>query len=149
VSVGYTVQLLAGEVRILAERFSTAVELLKRLDRERDDLKGGGFRPHPHAKVVRTWSFISDDLQEIESFPDMLLALRFEPLLDPDGDLIEVLLAGGHRSRGDELHFWSALAPIIEPGSRMDWFGEDDAVWRWRFDGSKLVVVPGTLTFEE
>jgi len=148
--VGYTVQLLAGEVVIPADRFAKALDVLKKLDRDRDDLKTGR-RRDVQGELVPCWAFVDRDLdlQEIDSFPDMLRALRFEPVLLPDGDLLGVLLEGCHRSRGDEFDHWSALAPLVQRGSRMDWLGEDGAVWRWRFDGSALVVVPGTLTFDE
>ena len=55
-----------------------------------------------------------------------------------NGDIHGVELIGGERSRGDELHLWRALAPFVEAGGRMDWYGEDEAVERWSFDGEAL-----------
>ena len=144
--MGYTVQLLRGEVVILAADQQDAMEAIKALDRDRADLKSGWHRletgeQEPH------WAFVSEDLQTTEDFDSMLRALRFDPVFTPDGDLIGVVLEGCSRSRGDELHFWKAMAPFVQPGGEMDWYGEDDAVWRWRFDGRDLEVVSGTLRF--
>ncbi len=146
--VGYSVDLLAGNVAIPATRFPQGVELLKALDRTRPDLKGGFYIDEDGRRVPR-WSFVAEDLQELDDLVALLRAIRFIAWLSPDGDLVGVTLEDPPRSMGDEIHFWSALAPIVRAGSSMDWYGEDAAVWRWRFDGTSLRVVPGRLLFDE
>ena len=142
-------QLLSGEVQILAQRHSEALRLLKELDRTRDDLKGGWHRG-PHGEQVPHWSFVDADIQVIADLPSMLRAFRFEPfVLAASGDIYGVELIGCTRKRGDELVVWQVLAPFVEPGGRMDWYGENGAVVRWRFDGQRLTVVPGSLAFAD
>ena len=102
---------------------------------------------HNYAQFSRDLEVI---LQAIDTLPDMLRALRFEPgWVQDDGTIEGVGLIDEPRNKGDELHFWNTLAPFVEPGSYVDWFGEDGAVWRWRFDGNSLRVVGGSLSFDE
>ena len=148
VCVGVTVQLLSGEVRIPVTRQPDALAALKRLDRDRSDLMTGSRRGDDNEPVPH-WAFVDSDLQAIGILEAALRAIRFDPVLDRDGNILGVELAGKSRSRGDELHLWSALAPFVESGGRLDWLDETGAVERWRFDGTRLRVVSGALMFED
>lgn len=140
-------QLLRGDVSIMLARQGPALGALQALDRDRDDLKSGWQRGRGD-EDVRQWAFCSPDLQFLDTLPQALQAIRFDPIVLGNGDIIAVALQGPSPSRGDELHHWSALAPFVEPGGVMDWCGEDESVWRWRFDGNALVEVPGRLSFQ-
>lgn len=147
--VGISVQLLSGEVLIPAARHADALATLKRLDRDRSDLMTGWARGTAN-EVIPHWAYVSPgDVQAATSLADALTAIRFDPVLDPDGDLLGVQLEGGVWSRGDELHLRVALAPYVERGGHLDWLDETGAVQRWRFDGTRLHVVSGSLTFED
>ncbi|MCP3879395.1 MAG: hypothetical protein GY701_13545 [Sulfitobacter sp.] len=144
--MGYTVQLLTGDVFIPAAVFPEALEAVKALDRTRPELKVGHRGP---GGSDLHWAFVDTDLQQVDRFPEMLAAWRFDPILLPGGDVLGVQLSDSPRSQGQEEHLWRALAPFVRAGGRMDWVGEDDAVWRWRFDGAELRVIGGTLRFDD
>ncbi|MFI6834042.1 hypothetical protein ACIBG5_43515 [Kribbella sp. NPDC050241] len=82
----------------------------------------------------------------ITDLGDILRAFRFEPMLEPDGELYGVEFVG--ENIGDDLHLWTALAPFVEPGGEMIWLGEDDALSRWYFDGEAPKVGAGRMVFD-
>jgi hypothetical protein len=145
--MGYRVQLLRGDVSIMLARQGEALAALQALDQDRDDLKSGwhqGLGDEP----TRQWAYCEPDLRFAGSLPRALQAIRFDPVIVGNGDIIAVTLQKPSPGRGDELHHWTTLAPFVEPGGIMDWCGEDESVWRWRFDGRELVEVPGRLSFD-
>ncbi len=148
--VGYTVTLLKGEASIPAAKQSRALEAVHLLN-QRDELKGGWTRVVlPDGTYGRRahWSFVDDDeLAGATSLVDAIAAYRFEAVVTPDGDILGVTLAGGHRSQGDERHLWRALAPFVEPGGELLWHGEDDRIWRWTFDGQAMHEEHGRIVF--
>lgn len=97
--------------------------------------------------VRRHWAFVDADIQAATSLEEVLRAFRFEPVQTPDGGLVGVVLDGGTRSQGDEIHLWNVLAPFVEAGGYMVWHLEEGRVQRWEFDGSRLVVRKGTIDF--
>lgn len=135
---------------IRAGRQDAALAALKHLDATRKDLMGGLHR-NEAGELVPVWSFVARDadLQSMETLVDALSALRFSAVLDPDGAIVGVDLIGHVRSRGDEFHHWSALAPFVEAGGVMDWYEESQAVWRWFFNGESMSVIPGHLSFDQ
>ena len=49
---------------------------------------------------------------------------------------------------GDERHLFDAMAPYVESGSFIEMSGEDDYIWRWKFDGRKCMEEGATLDWE-
>ncbi|MEZ0581261.1 hypothetical protein [Nocardioides sp. MH1] len=145
--MGYSVRLIKGEVIIPASKAEAALAAVHELDR-RDDLKSGWTRDDDGVER-RYWAFASlADVRAARTLSDVLKAFRFEPMLEPDGELYGVEFGG--QNRGDEVHLWTALAPFVEPGGEMVWLSEDedDALTRWTFDGSSLAVSAGRMVFD-
>jgi hypothetical protein len=145
--VGYSVQLIKGEVVIKAADAEAAVAAIRALDL-RDDLKTG-WSADGSAEGRRHWAFTDPDaVRDASTLAEHLTAFRFVPVFDPDGDLLGVELEGGTRSAGDERHLWNVLAPYVTPASEMIWVGEDDILTRWSFDGQGLTVSTGRMVFD-
>jgi hypothetical protein len=146
--VGTQVQLLRANVTILRNRQQAALDALKYLSATRHDLMGG-WRTNDQGERTPHWSFTDGDVGAAETLVDALDVLRFAAMVAPDGDIIGVELIGGTRSQGDERHHWTVLAPFVEAGGVMDWYNENQEVWSWRFDGSAMRVIRGSLLFDE
>lgn len=148
--MGYSVQLIKGGVGIPTAVQDDALRAVRELDL-RDDLKGGWSRVelpdgtlagHPH------WAFVDpDELGAAVTLVEALRAFRFEAVTSPDGQIEGVELIGNVRSAGDERHLWAVLAPFVQAGGEMIWFGEDDRIWRWSFDGTRMHETEGRLSF--
>jgi hypothetical protein len=150
--VGYTVQLIKGDVLIVASDQMPAFEALRALDATRDDLKTGWSRGSDdvNSPGLQHWAFVeSEDLASATTLADMLRALRFRPLIDPDGAIFGVELIDSPRNRGDERWIWATLAPFVSAGGELVWFGEDDQVVMWSFDGRGMTEHLGLLAFGE
>lgn len=48
---------------------------------------------------------------------------------------------------GDYWDFLEALAPFVEPGSYLEWEGEDSGRWRLDFDGTTMTQTDGHTAF--
>lgn len=148
--MGIDVQLLRASVTIPSDRQEAALAALKHLDATRKDLMGGWNRGEAGERVPH-WSFVAldADLQDVDTLTEALAMLRFSAVAAPNGDIVGVELIGHMRSRGDEFHHWSTLAPFIEAGGVMDWYAENQEVWRWSFDGESMSVIAGHLSFDQ
>lgn len=72
--------------------------------------------------------------------------LGFEVFIDGTGGIDGVCFGGGkYFDRVEET--LSALAPVVEDGSHIDFIGEDNYIWRLAFQDGKKSVMEGTLTF--
>jgi hypothetical protein len=89
--------------------------------------------------VKRGWN---KDLRDIEG---ALHAWRYDPEADEHGDIVDVQFIG--EKLGDELLFFKAIAPFVEPGSFIEMRGEDGGMWRWVFDGTTCKEVYATVTW--
>lgn len=148
--MGYTVQLIKGDVFIAASDQMPAFEALRHLDATRDDLKTGWSRESDdlNSPGHQHWAFVeSDDIASAATLADILRALRFRPQIDPDGAIFGVELIDSPRSRGDERWIWATLAPFVSAGGELVWFGEDDQVVMWSFDGRDMTEHIGRLAF--
>ncbi|MEZ0580614.1 hypothetical protein [Nocardioides sp. MH1] len=144
--MGYSVRLIKGEVVIPASRANAALAAVRDLDR-RDDLKSGW--SSDDGVGHRHWAFtIPAEIQAARTLGDVLRAFRFEPSLEPDGELYGVEFVG--QNRGHEALLWAVLAPFVEPGGEMIWLSEDedDALTRWSFDGRSLRASAGRMVFD-
>lgn len=143
--MGYVVWLPKVDVTIPAHRHADALQALRELN-SREDLMGGGHFDGK-ASITRHWSFTDPaKVQAADTLEEMLRALRFPVAdFDDDGTITDVEFSG--EKRGDDKHIWAALAPFVEPGGEMVWHGEDGRVWRWTFDGRRMLRSEGIIGF--
>ena len=74
---------------------------------------------------------------DFANMTDLLSALeewRWEPDMDDDGNVHGVRFTG--EKIGADKQLFDAIAPFVEPGSFIEMRGEDNAMWRWVFDGT-------------
>lgn len=50
---------------------------------------------------------------------------------------------------GEDDALFAAIAPFVEAGSFIDMIGEDNAIWRWYFDGQELQEYRGEPAFPD
>lgn len=150
--MGYYVDTCDSDFFIDRKDFDTAYRLLVDLNR-RDDLKTGGCYPADRerpkdsksvAKDPNVWfSWMPWNYDEVyDNVVDILEAVGFEVHVDERG------ICGVHydSKTGCEEAFLGALAPVVEPGSYINWQGEEYSdIYRYDFDGQTMTVSTGTI----
>lgn len=109
---------------------------------ENDDLKrGGSFGPKSERKCWFSW--MPEDLSTLPDLKAVLLDLGFEDTnYNANGDLV---LGHYNNKTGQEDLFLHTIAPFVEEGSYAIWKGEDNAFYKWEFDGDAMKVIPGEI----
>jgi len=49
----------------------------------------------------------------------------------------------------DDDIFWSTVADFVEDGAYMDWEGEDNERWRYKFEGGKVIYLTGRIVYDQ
>lgn len=66
---------------------------------------------------------------------------------DAEGNIESIDL--NHESLADDHWFFSTIAPWVKAGSKLDFVGEDQEIWRWFFTGKEMVDVEGVVVFQD
>ena len=70
----------------------------------------------------------------------------FEAELSPGGDVFLIYYMG-EKFYGDTGNVFWVIRDLIEPGGFINWVGEDQEMWQWRFDNGTMYEEAGTVTF--
>ena len=127
----YAVFQVGGDIFIPAERFEECLKRIHVFHRSlvADIQVPGG--PESH---------LADSLAE-----KLLLAIAhfgWEVLATDDGALVGVAAP-----RLGDIRVFSFIAPCVEPGSELEYIGEDGAAWKHIFDGTSVVSLVGRITY--
>jgi hypothetical protein len=88
----------------------------------------------------------NDDLRDADTL-EKLVGLFIDPAenLEFDGQSIEFSY---NNKIGQEELLFSLMAPYIEPSKHaVEWRGEDDTLWSWSFDGTKMEIEQGEIVY--
>jgi hypothetical protein len=123
-TMSYSIQINKAEFRIRAENQRAALLAARKLPETK------------YAYVDRNWRKARDLYATFEAW-------GYEPTMEDGdgapGDIIE--LSTSNEVLGDEERLFEAIAPYVEPGSYIEYAGRDGDMWRWSFDGKKLVTL--------
>lgn len=142
--MGYYVQITKSDLVIKKHQQDNAYKAMCDINRF-DDLKSGG--SFSGGKTTEKWfSWMSPNYPEtcndiFEVFGEM----GFDVMTNDDGDITAVFY---DNKIGDEAAFFVALAPYVEDGSHIDWYGEDGALWRWVFSDGVMQSIEGTTVYD-
>lgn len=81
-----------------------------------------------------------------EALKELLEECRWQPTFDSDGNISDLDFTG--EKYGDDDELFTALAPYVDAGSYIEMRGEDDAHWRWNFDGKTMEENHGKMDYE-
>jgi hypothetical protein len=138
--VGYDVRATEASLRISAKSEGDALGALRRLNGECDPrLKRGG-TVDEDGKEHKWFSWMREDFSEYEGLGDVLDDMGFAFMRTEDW---YVVTGWTSEKRGQEDLLMEALAPWVEPGSYVDWVGEDCRRYRWEFADGRMLVRDG------
>jgi len=142
--MGYYVNIEAVNWLLPIAHEDAALQILKDLNKPANDhLKRGG-RFSGGKETAKWYSWMPEDYDKtVTSVSEVLEMLGFDTKIDPEGTRI---LAYDSKTGQEDL-FVNAIAEFVEPGSFIDWRGEDGAFWRWEFRDEKMRTLEGRVTF--
>lgn len=76
-----------------------------------------------------------DLFDEMSSVREIFKEFDFEVDKDEKGNLDDIVFTGGRAGNEDEL--FEAIAPFVEAGSSVSFYGEDSSIWQYCFDGKQ------------
>lgn len=143
--MGYCMLMREADFEIPAEKTADALAAVKSLDPKLDGATGGRFGPG--APEQRWFAWVdTEEYKNAKTLEEALLAWRWELISDADGNYCDIIFGG--EKLGDDMVLFEALAPYVKPGSYIEMAGEDNALWRWVFDGKTMREISPTLIWE-
>jgi hypothetical protein len=132
--MGYSIYQLKSEFFIPNHVQSDALFSIKNLIRE---FSTSG----KHIAFVET-----TEIEQSEFLEDALLALRWIPEVNENGDIVGVEFSG--EKLGDDYQIFNSIAVYVKENSFLTFVGEDSKVSRWLFLNGEVTEQIGILTFE-
>ena len=134
-----------GDIVIPTDKLDEAYAAVVALN-TRNELKRGGHWPPTNAKPAdstsngdpNTWfSWMDWNYDETcDSLEEVMRLLGFDTDMQEDGlHILEY-----HDKTGNEDHFLDAISPFVVDGSEFYWRGEDESIWRNRYQGGKYAT---------
>lgn len=84
-------------------------------------------------------------LRSARTFETAMKAWRWHAEWTLNGDVRGLFFRG--EKLGNDIFLFQVIAPYVQPGSYIEMSGEDGALWRWYFDGIKVIEEEGTITW--
>jgi len=143
--VGYEVRATEINVRIRAEHEAYVLGVLREFNEKcpPEMKRGMSFGYDDDADERRWFSWMRADFAEYESLGQLLDEMGFGHAVN-DGWIV---LTGWHGDKqGQEDLLMEAIAGWVEPGSYIEWVGEDCARWRWEFSPQRELRVRQATT---
>ena len=154
--MGYYVNTTSCDFAVRKENYDKAYRLLCELNAH-DELKTGcrippyETRPDDSESIARNpnvwFSRMSWNYDELfDNAVDILKEVGFEVYEDKGGiDFIAY-----DNNTGCEEEFLTALAPVVEEGSYIEWQGEEYGdLYRYEFDGTTMRILQGEVVWRE
>lgn len=147
--MGYYVHTTAVSFRIKKENldaaFKAACELNWRNDLKRGGRYGAG-RPDPLPEGPNEWVCFSwvdwNYHKTCKDLAEVMSQFRFGVEFDSRGDIVDLSFDS---KTGNEDELLEAIAPFVEPGSYIEWRGEEDDIWRNGFYDGNMTTQQGRL----
>lgn len=130
--MGYYIKQRDVEFTIKAENKEKALKAIKKLTNTKS---GNDSFAWVNMKKAR----------ETDNLNEALIAWRWIAYEDNNGN-IDCLAFDGEKWGSCSLMF-SAIAPYVKKGSYIEMSGEEGEIWRWQFDGKKMIEKFAEITF--
>ena len=142
--MGYYVNIKSVDWLLPVVHEDAALQALKELNSSSNDhlKRGGSFSGGKRTEVWFSW-MPKDYDKTVTTVYEVLDMLGFETEVLPEGTRIRAY----DSKTGQEDLFLDAIAEFVEPGSFIEWRGEDGAFWRNDFDGKTMRTLEGSVTY--
>ncbi len=136
--MGYYVQIISADCRILAEHLDAAFEAMKALNHQPGIVKNGGSWVGGK-QTYSCFSWMDADYDEkCKDAAEILSELGFTTDAADNGDL--AILYYDNKTGQEDL-FLAAIAPFLNEGAYIEWQGEEGSRWRWTPEGTQHATI--------
>jgi hypothetical protein len=142
--MGYYTQITDADFLIPKANEAKALAALKALNgpEYNSQKQGGSFDASGKSEAWYSWMDVDYD-QKVSSCAEVFAMLGFEVEEDADG----LRLTGYDNKTGQEDLFLNAVAPYVAAGSFLAWRGEDGTLYRFEFDGTKMIEMEARVSW--
>ena len=133
--MGYYMSNREADFKIKSENIPGALEAMRKLATQTNRGSGGSWSSKGKTSSSFAW-VDTEKFANAKTLKDALHEWRWEVEFMAE-DIITIYFEG--EKLGDDSILFDALAPFVEPGSYIEMSGEDNAIWRWSFDGKTCV----------
>jgi len=88
-----------------------------------------------------------DDVKRAKTLEEAMYVWNYRAEVDKGGNIIGVEFCAD--KMGNEELMFRAIAPFVKGGSYLEFTGEDDARWRWKFVNGVLKNLDAKIVWEE
>ena len=136
--MGFTMDLVDSAFRIRKEKVPGALQALKRLiDSPTDSDSDLG--------PISGWR---EKLAKSKTLQEALGLWAWEVNSNVQRDVIGISIIGGGKKYLNDDFLFETIAPFVEKGSFIEMEGEDRSLWRWEFDGERVVTKERRVIYE-
>ena len=112
----------------------------------KDELMSGGSY-HGGEKVSCHYSWVDMSFAHLQDIVEVFRCWRWSIERDEQtGDIVDIGFAG--QKLGDDFVLFNTIAPFVKAGSFIEMRGEDNAIWRWQFNGTSCVEKSPTIVWD-
>jgi hypothetical protein len=144
--MGYYTQITDADFLIPTANEAAALAALKALNgpEYNEQKQGGSWGAGAEGKSEAWYSWMDADYdQKVQSCAEVFTMLGFEVEESADG----LRLTGYDNKTGQEDLFLNAVAPHVAAGSFLAWRGEDGTLYRFEFDGTKMIEMEARVSW--
>lgn len=97
-------------------------------------------------KTSSHYSWVNMKFPEYNDIVEVFDCWRWHIEVDKEsGNILDIGFNG--EKLGDDFILFNAIAPFVKPGSFIEMHGEDNAMWRWYFNGETCIEQYPTITW--
>ena len=137
--MGYCIEQRGAKFTILAKNKPKALEALKAIAGNTDNMGGGS------SSGEKWYSWVNMGYVSRATLEKAIEDWRWHAETNEEGDINDIWFDG--QKIGDEDHFFAALAPFVEKGSYVEMQGEEGEIWRYAFNGKSMTELTPETTW--
>ena len=88
----------------------------------------------------------TDEILNATNFKNAMEAWRWRIEYNDKGEISDLQFEG--EKLGDDVRLWDAIAPYVKAGSYIEMSGDEGCLWRWFFDGKKMIEQYARITWK-
>ena len=134
--MGYYATVRGIDIKLRLDALEEAMRLLK----ERHENRSGSYEDCGPFGTRSGYPMPAD------TFPDALMEIGWGGERDDTRGEYRAYRDGTKYREVEEV-FWAAVAPVVVPGSYIEFQGEDGALWKWEFRDKKLRTFEGHIAW--